>query len=252
MVQPVKRKSEVQCPQCGQFTGAASRCGHCGMRLEKRMGLRMLRITAMATALGGLLLLHLYSTHRELPLVGIGEISPVMNFATVRIQGTLESDARKLRGGSVLYVVDDGTGTLAAFADPPKEGQLPLAGSRIFLEGSLNVGAGDEVRMNARSVVVAPVAVAGTKIAEVTGERKGDRLTVSGKVAKLWAPRAGSRAPHKIILEDDSGTLEVVHWLEDFPQVAVGDALEVRGSVDVYKQTVQLKVWDAADLHLLE
>jgi DNA/RNA endonuclease YhcR with UshA esterase domain/DNA-directed RNA polymerase subunit RPC12/RpoP len=249
------KKNETQCPHCGRFVGPASRCAHCGMRLEKRMGLKVLRSSAVAVAIAGLLLLHLYARNRELPIVRIGDISPVMNFASVRIEGVLESDARKLRSGSVLYVVDDGSGTIAAFANDMPDGRLPLAGSPVMISGSLSVGAGNEVRMRAQAIEVSvddSIAVAGTKLAEITADRKGERMTVVGRVSRVWAPQAGSKSPFKIVLADGGGTLEVVHWLEEPPVVVVGSTIEVSGTIGVYKDKVQLKVWEAADIRALE
>lgn len=77
-------------------------------------------------------------------------------------------------------------------------------------------------------------------------------MTVYGRVSKVWKTRAGSKAPNKIVLEDDSGTLDVVHWLKEGPKVNVGDELEIRGSVGVYENRIQLKVWDAEDIQPLE
>lgn len=227
------------------------------MRLEKQMGLKALRRAALAVAIGGLFLLHLYATHRELPLVRIGDITPLMNFATVRVQGVLESDARTLRSGSVLYVIDDGTGTLPLFLNRAPAGKLPRAGSRVAATGSLGVGAGNKIRMSGHTVELLDGAVADTfvsdlKLSDITAEQKGERMTVCGRISKVWKPSPGSKAPHKIVLEDSSGSLEVVHWFAPELQVAVGDALEIRGTVDLYKDRLQLKVWEAADIQPLE
>lgn len=227
------------------------------MRLEKRMGLKVLRLSAVVVAFGGLCLLHLYARSRELPVVRIAEISPVMNFANVRIAGTLESGARKLRSGSVLYVVDDGTGTIAVFADSASEGgSLPPGGSRVEVSGNLSVGAGNEIRMRAHRVdVVAPGAVNGegeASLSSIAAARKGERVTVCGRVSKVWRPDRGSKAPHKIVLADGGGTLEVVHWLEEPPIIVAGDRVKVSGTVGVYKDKVQLKVWETGDVVSLE
>ncbi len=221
------------------------------------MGLKALRTAALAVAIGGLFLLHLYATHRELPLVRIGEITPLMNFATVRVQGVLESDARTLRSGSVLYVIDDGTGTLPLFLNRAPSEKLPRAGSRIAATGSLSVGAGNELRMRAQSIEsldgpITEALVSDLKLSVITAEQKGERMTVQGRVSKVWKPRPGSKAPHKIVLEDSSGSLEVVHWFAPELQVEVGDALEIRGTIDLYKDQLQLKVWEPGDIQPLE
>jgi DNA/RNA endonuclease YhcR with UshA esterase domain len=257
MTVPAPDKNDVQCPHCGHFTGPSSRCAHCGLRLEKRMGLKLLRTVAVVVAIGGLFLLQLYAQNREIPLVSIHQISPVMNFATVRVEGLLESDARNLRSGSQLYVIDDGTGTLAVFANEPVIGKLPRAGSRIAVTGNLNVGAGNEVRMQARTVEVLDAAVVDEfisefRLADITAEQVDDRITVFGTVSKVWKSTAGSKAPSKIILTDPSGSLEVVHWLKEPIDVEVDDSVEITGTVGVYKGQLQLKLWNVDDFQPLE
>lgn len=254
---PTAGKNDVQCPHCGRFVGPAFRCSHCGMRLEKRRGLKLLRLSAVIVAIGGLLLLQLYAKNRERPLIPIDRITPVMNFASVRVEGVLKADARKLRSGAVLYVLDDGTGTLAVFANDAPTGKLPRAGSRVSIIGNLSVGAGNEVRMQARSVELLAVPVVDDfisefRLADITTHLVDVRITAFGVVAKVWNPNPGSKAPHKIILEDPSGTLEVVHWLKEPLQVEVGDPVEVTGTVGVYKEKIQLKLWNMDDIQPLE
>ncbi len=220
------------------------------------MGLKVLRIAALVVALGGLFLLHLYAVHRELPLVRIGEITPMMNFASVRVEGVLESDARRIRSGSLLYVVNDGTGTIPVFFDRSAGEKLPKAGTRVLVVGSLGVGAGNKVRLSGQSIKLLPGAVETKeprlKLSDITPEQQGARMTVCGRVSKVWNPRPGSKAPHRIVLSDSSGSLDVVHWFVPELQVAVGDELEIRGTVGVYDGKVQLKVWQAEDIQPLE
>jgi len=246
-------KNEVQCPYCGQFVGPASpRCAHCGMRLEKRMNLCFLRRVAVGVAVGGLFLLHLYAAHSELPLIEIGTISPVMNFVSVRVVGVLETDARKQRSGSVLYVINDGTGILPVFLNRASEGRLLKAGSRVVATGSLSVAAGRNVRMRAQSVDAEEAPGANAMLNDITAGQEGARMTVVGRVSSVWKPRPDSKAPHKIVLEYSGGSLDLVYWFSLGREVVAGDDLEVRGTVVLYKGAVQLKVWDAADLKIVE
>jgi hypothetical protein len=230
------------------------------MRLETQVGLKSLRIAALAVALGGLFLLYLHAVRRELPPVRIGDITPVMNFAAVRVRGVLASDARRLQSGSVLYVVDDGSGTLPVFFDPPAAETLPEAGSRISVAGRLSVSAGRAVRMHAHAVSqvsaqsqTIPPEYAGTPpLADITAERQGEHVTVRGRVSRRWNPRPGSRAPYRIILADPGGSLEVVHWFVPQHPTAIGDQLEITGIIGLYNNRIQLKVSDATDMRRAE
>ncbi|MDH3982431.1 MAG: OB-fold nucleic acid binding domain-containing protein [Kiritimatiellaceae bacterium] len=258
MEQRRNSKNEIQCPECGHLADATSRCAHCGLRLEKRMELKLFRSVALAIAVGGLFLLNLHAKKRELPVISIGEISPRMNFSSVRVRGVLESDARRLDSGAVLYVVNDGTGTIAAFFNGEPGGKLPMAGSRVVISGSLSVGVGNELRMRVLSVeVIATASVFDSDISEfhladITAEQKGARMTVAGRVSYVWKPKPGSKAPHKIILKDASGILDVVCWLKDVPEFEIGAEIEVTGTVDLYKEQLQLKVRKVEDFKPVE
>lgn len=204
----------------------------------------------------GLFLFSLLRNHREPPFVLVGEIKPIMNFSTVRVQGILSSDARKMQSGEVLYMLDDGSGKLPIFLSLAPEAELPKQGRRVTAEGILSLGAGNTARMRVQSaeqIMLAPLlpmeeVIATQRLADITAERKGERLTVYGQVSSVWTPRPGSKAPHKITLTDPSGSLVVIHWFAPHRAVALGDVLEVRGSVDLYKSQPQLKVWEADDI----
>jgi len=203
-----------------------------------RVRIKRLRTAAFILVVSGLLLVSLYTSHREPPLVRIGEIKPVMNFSTVRVQGVLESDARQLQSGSVLYMIADETGSLPVFINPVPAGDLPAAGSRVAATGHLSVGAGNQARMRVHDA--GQIKVLG----------KLPPTIVCGQVSKVWSPPPDSRAPYRITLARPEGSLEVVHWFTPEHQVAVGDRLEAKGNLGSYKGRLQLKVRKAGDIRL--
>jgi hypothetical protein len=89
----------------------------------------------------GLALLWTASQRRDLPLVQVADIQPTMNFAYVRIQGRVVSDARVFQEGgrvnSLRFSVDDGTGELdvRALRDHARvladSDRVPQGGDRI-------------------------------------------------------------------------------------------------------------------------
>ncbi len=214
--------------------------------------LKRLRIIAVGALLTGLFIASIRANFREPPLVRIGEIKPTMSFSTVRVRGILEADARQLRGGSVFYRVNDGSGRLPVFLAQSSSKKLPLAGSRITVEGSLGLGVGHALRLNAQSTdqisVMPEEYISDVKLSEITLAQEGERITAYGRVTQVWHPKGDSKAPHRIILSDPSGSLEIVHWFEPSWAVNVGDRLEVRGTVVRYKERLQLKVWQAKDI----
>ncbi len=211
-------------------------------------------------AILGLFLLHLYAIQRDLPAVSIAEISPHMNFASVKIMGVLESDARPLRSGTVLYVINDGTGTIPVFLNNTDVRNLPEKGCFVEATGNLSVGAGNKIRMSARAVArvssrsgsLARTVSTPVKLNELSARQAGTRLRVRGRVENRVEPPPGSKAPHKMTLADQTGNIEVVHWFEPAQSWQVGDHLEAFGIVDIYKGKLQLKVQSADGLTRLE
>jgi len=90
----------------------------------------------------------------------------------------------------------------------------------------------------------------GTCLADIDSCRPGERITVQGTVGDLWEP-ASKRAPHTVILRDQSGSLEVVHWLEDPLGIAIGHPVECTGTIDIYRGQLQLRLWSKDDMHLI-
>lgn len=198
--------------------------------------IKRLRAPAFIIVVFGLLLVSLCRSRRAPPLVRIGEIKPIMNFSTVCVQGVLESNARILRDGAVLYLIADETGSLPVFLNRAPEGMLPKAGKRVAATGRLSVGAGNRVRMNVQD----PGQI------EVLGNAAP--TLVRGQVSGVWSPPPDSRAPYRITLARPEGPLEVVHWFTPEHQVAVGDQLEIKGIIGFYKGRMQLKVKEAGDI----
>ncbi len=193
-----------------------------------------------------LLGLHFYLKGRGPENIRIDQITPRYNFAEVQVSGKLDSDARKMRAGSTLFTVNDGSGTLAVFHDEPFPEPLPKTGSKVTAVGHLSVGVGNQVRLRCTQLTVDEFAEEseaeeGT-LAAVNAGLQGQQQTVKGTVQFIWSPPADSKAPHKIILRDDSASLAVIHWLENPPDIKVGDVVEASGVVNVYRGKVELKV----------
>ena len=147
----------AHCPSCERFIGPADVCPYCGANSAKPPLLRLLRYAALALALIGLFFLYLMARHRNMPVVKAGEISPMMNFATVRVVGKL---ARKpytaYEDGQVDYLsflVDDGSGKVRvqAYGDVARllvaSNLLPRVGTMVDVTGSIKVSAGKAPRL---------------------------------------------------------------------------------------------------------
>lgn len=127
------------CPACNRFIGPLDECPYCACPSERQAGMRLLRIAALALAVGGLILLTLAVRRQDPPLLAARDIQPAMNFARVRLSGHVAGKARSgaTRSGEPWYgfTLDDGTGrvrvsafgdTAAALASRPAESGMPV------------------------------------------------------------------------------------------------------------------------------
>ena len=197
-----------------------------------------LRAAAFVAVVSGLFFASLHASRRAPRLVSIGAINSRMNFSTVRVQGILESDARRLQGGSVLYKVADETGSLPVFLDRTSEGMLPKAGSRVDITGRLSVDIDNRASMRVHDS------------RQIKVLENSMWAFVCGRVSGVWKPEPGSRAPYRIALDRPEGSLEIIHWFKPKIDVTVGDRLEAEGILGFYKGRKQIKVSNPADMRL--
>jgi hypothetical protein len=204
--------------------------------LHRVKSIKRLRTTAFVITVSALSLATLYAKRREPALVRIGEIKPHMNFSTVCVQGLLESEARVLRDGTILYLIADETGSMPAFLSRAPNGKLPRAGSRVAATGVLRRGGGGQVSMR----------VQGPGQIKVLGNAAPS--IVAGLVVEVESPPPGSRAPYRIILDRPAGRIEVVHWFAPEQQASVGERVEATGTLGFYNGRMQLKVRKIGDI----
>ncbi len=154
---PPADTSAAVCPGCNRYIGPAGRCPYCHSDAPKPLMLRVLRIGSVVLAVAGLVLLYLAVTHRELPVQKIGEITPLMNYAYVRIVGTVPRDCYVGDDNGVVdyisFVVKDDTGSMRVKVQGEvalklsETGRLPQRGMRVDVAGSLNVAPGKKPAM---------------------------------------------------------------------------------------------------------
>lgn len=257
---------EMNCPKCGRFVGAVTKCPYCGSKMEKRMSLVAIRWAAVGLATVGLYLLFLMAKHREIPIVKLGEVKPTMNFAQIRVEGTVASDARTFRtGGGMGFNFSDDTGTIMVFISQKQAKEMearnlvPKAGDQVNFAGGLNIS-DDKSSMRLLSVdefrlTRAPAAE--VRLADITTGMKGSSITIAGKVVDLFPPPADSKRPYALKIKDDSGEQTINFWQAEYDQIANKDVLggafvRIRVSVAAYQDKLQLKLSAGQDLEILD
>ncbi|HPR82221.1 MAG TPA: OB-fold nucleic acid binding domain-containing protein [Pontiellaceae bacterium] len=245
----------------------------CGLQVDRPLKIRVLQYASLVLAVAGLILLYLFAVNRDLPFVRIGDITPAMNFAYVRISGEVTRDAYVFQSGGIVFDLKDGSGEIAVMGGKAQAqaleaaGKLPRRGDRIEVAGSLSVAADQEPRLriqsadqlvlNRKRAAAASSPAPRIRLADVTAAHKGEQISVSGILKIIDVPGPGSRAPYTLTLEENGAELAVVFWEDVFRDLEdrlplPGKRLSVRGGVDVYKDTVQLKVRSAGDLRIAE
>lgn len=252
MISLKRGRRAVLCPHCGQRVARLKRCEACGMRLRHFRRSRIIRFTVFVAVMAGLFFFQIVHSSKKPTDIRIREISPLLNFSTVRVEGVLERGAKKMKSGAVLYLINDGTGTLAAFDSTLQAGELPRDGCRVAAVGSLSVGIGNDRRLNIHTIDLMESG-SDESMKGLCGHASscvGQRIAVTGTVFRAWVPEKGSRAPYKLVLKDNSGELDVVHWLSGVPEIRAGDTVEVSGVVNRYQGNLQVKVFAPGDIRL--
>jgi DNA/RNA endonuclease YhcR with UshA esterase domain len=187
----MERKEEVFCPSCGRFVGIHEKCPYCGAAVKKRMAVRFFRYGAVVVAVVGLILLYFTVKVIKIPTIKVKNITETMNWAYVRVCGTLTQDAkyfiagarearigqiseanakqriktkgtiinvRTFRGGRSLKI-DDGTGTIDVTIWDSLYNMMPYreslrVGTPISVEGAIGVYKGNlQIRSTAPSEI---------------------------------------------------------------------------------------------------
>ncbi len=145
------------CPSCERFIGPADVCPYCECDSARKPVFRFMMYGSVLLAVAGLFFLYLMAVHSDVPRVKIAEITPMMNFGLVRIEGVVGKDAfvkkKKRIVESVSFPVDDGSGELrvVAYGQVAKmlvESKLvPEGMTRVEVSGTLNVSADGNSRL---------------------------------------------------------------------------------------------------------
>lgn len=243
-----------------------------GPQVKRPLRVRVLQYASLVLAVAGLILLYLFSVNRDIPLVKVCEITPTMNFATVRVVGEVTRDAYIFKSGGVVFNMKDGSGGIAVMGGRAQSdalaaaGKLPRRGDQVDVTGSLSISADQEAQLRMQSVdrlilnrkrTAVPSAVPLIRLADVTAGQAGDQIAVVGTLKSIDVPGPGSKAPYLLTLEEDGAKLAVILWEDVFQEMGQklpmpGKRINARGKIDVYKGTVQLKVQEAGDLRVME
>ena len=278
----MKTKNGISCPSCGRFVGAHDRCPYCGTGLKKRISLKSLRYTSLLVAIIGLVCLQLMAMNRETPAKKISDITPSMNFAYITIKGVASRPSKYYRDddgkvSSCYIYLKDKTGSIRIVAYRQVAEKLfnkdvyILKGDEVEVSGKIKVVEGDKVSMmlevpehlkikhkNYAKPEAAAENVSVKKLSDISINDMETDVTVEGRIAKFSKPREGSRAPYKIVIEQDGEKLPIVFWESVYNHISApeklvaGSKIRAKVSVAQYREKMQLKLRRSNDLTVLK
>ena len=137
------------CPVCERYVGPVSRCPYCDGVIDITAARRRMKIAALTLVIAGLAFLYLMAVNRDIRVVAISDITPMMNYAPVGIVGTVVRQPYVAKSDGVVsylsFLVDDGTGSLRVSAQGAvavavvESGKVPHKGDHVEVSGRLGV-----------------------------------------------------------------------------------------------------------------
>lgn len=290
-MRPVGPEEEVICPKCRRYVGRFERCPYCGARVPTRLAVRLLKWGGLTIAVLGILFLYvdLHSTHiiaKEIPTVDISEITPMMNYANVCIQGKAtfvryNEDTKFLQiyvtdldnESAEIYVQAYDTETKRLInmekqrlAENSSEPKFPAAGDILTIRGQLIVrsataegGGFTMMRIQfAEGIKIERPEATRVTIENILSNPENfesyQRLEIEGKIIET---RDGGWATFLTIYEMSTGaemSLVIPKTLEEFGrtlEAKIGDMIRAKGALSFYFETPQLALASWDDLEVL-
>ncbi len=132
------------CPVCCRYTGPVPTCPYCDTSIPLPPALRLIKCSAFILAIAGLIFLWLAARRLQPESVSLGELSPAMNYATIRVTGEVVGTPRPGREpGSIGFTIQDGEHRLRIFSNAAATPeQAPERGAQVSVTGNLKFSAG--------------------------------------------------------------------------------------------------------------
>jgi DNA/RNA endonuclease YhcR with UshA esterase domain len=267
------RNIETHCPSCGKFTGTYERCPYCGAEIEKRMSIKIFRYGSLLLAIFGVLFLWLAAKNKEIEELDFTVITPTMNFAFVKVTGTVIGDPRVYFNengnvNSMNFTIANGKNEVRIMAYSAvaqriiEARKLPAKGENVELKGSLRIrDEGDSLALYIQAPEHISIEGSGpvkTKnFWEITKEDEGKHFDIKAYIVDIR--KNESKAPGSIVISSESGkttTLTVWNTVIDGMRMMHKDKLvrgaefEARVTVNVYRDRMQLMLRNSTDLSL--
>lgn len=253
----------TQCPSCGRLVGTRALCTHCGARVRGRLSMRIVRCGSIALAVLGLVALWLAARNTDVPMVHLGDVGGMMDWAYVAVEGIVTRyPSYDEQSGTLGFWIEDHTGEIrvVAYRDQSREWvaarKVPVVGDRVAVRGTLRVREGfpSLVCDASGDLTIERALPTALSIDQVGTEREYQKVLLHGQVRKVRMPYPGFWL---LTIRDGSGEISVVYGADlvrlsgEPTTVVVGDSVRVQGAVTLYEGVPQIALDDADSLHRL-
>ncbi|MFW5781797.1 MAG: hypothetical protein ACOCWO_00740, partial [Candidatus Muiribacteriaceae bacterium] len=209
--------SETHCPSCGKFTGTYERCPYCGSEVQKRLSIRFFKYGSVFLAVIGVFFIYLASTKKNIEVTDLSNITETMNFAFVKLRGTVEGNPRIYRNdrnqvSGMNFSLLTGTTEVRVRAysgvarDLVEQHKVPLDNEEITLMGSLRLkNAGNDIDIYLQApehLMVEPKRPVDKPFWELTANDKGKQAHISAIVDKVIPSETSAPNIVKIVSEN--------------------------------------------------
>jgi DNA/RNA endonuclease YhcR with UshA esterase domain len=228
------------------------------------MAVRVFKVGSLVLAVLGVAVLLFAATRSEPPAVDIGNLHGTMNWAYVRVEGTVTRQPARDPESKILTLwVSDGTGEIMVLAYRSEadallaRGFVPVMGDSLVLEGTLRIREDFQylVLNVPDNLEVRPVEPAEMTIAAVEARSLYEKVRVRGVVRDDRTPYEGLRI---LTLRDATGEIDVTlstgdaALSGDLPDLGIGQSVSIEGAVDHYRGTPQISIGRGSDLVVLD
>jgi cytochrome c-type biogenesis protein CcmE len=152
-----KEENTELCPDCGRYAGPVSKCPYCAGVTDVAGIRRKMKVATVTLVVAGLAFLYLMAVNRDIDVVAINTITPMMNYAPVRVAGkVVRTPYISKAAGKVTYfsfLVDDGSGSLrvsargTVAAEIVDSGILPHKGDKVDVSGRLSAKGNENYKL---------------------------------------------------------------------------------------------------------
>jgi len=250
------------CPSCGRYVGPHESCPYCGAVQSPRLSLVYLKYGSLVLALVGLAILLFFAGRNPVPLYTVAELGPSMNYAYLRLAGTVSRQpSYDVEDGSLSFWLEDGSGELFVGLYEKEArvllaaGNAPQLGDQVQVDGTLRVREDfTALTVNVpESVIVTRPEPELVQIGQINRGWEGQLVQVMGVVRQVRQPYASLTV---FTLRDNLGAVEVAVSQDvlnltgdlDPDLIASGRSLLVAGVVTLYNDEPQLVLTDVAGL----